>query len=75
MKLNVVMIDTFRTYIAVAYENDHLPYGRRLVQIELTPEQVEKLRPRELGSAQGKPFFEEIGQVWLEKDEPTGGAQ
>lgn len=69
MKLTVIMLDNHRTYIAVVYENDHIPYGRRTVQIELTPEQMTQITPRKLGVINGKDKFEEIGPCWLETEQ------
>lgn len=65
-KLQVVMLDTWRTSIAITHENEHVPYGRRLVTIELTPEQLALLAPRHLGQNCGKPAHEEYGPSWLE---------
>ena len=66
MKLMVVILDRFRTEFALTYENQAVPYGRRIVSIELTKEQSEALRLRELGVANGQKRFEEVGEVWLE---------
>lgn len=64
--LHVVMLDTHRTRISIIHENEHIPYRRRLVTIELTDDQATKLLPQKVGSECGKPVFEEIGQVWIE---------
>lgn len=66
MKLTVVIVNTWRTYMAITHENSFLPYARRTVQIELTPEQVAAIAPRKLGEDCGKDVFEETGEVWLE---------
>lgn len=66
MKLQVVMLDTHRTRMSIVHENEHIPYGRRLVTIELTEAQAAKLLPRKVGSECGNPIFEEIGEVWLD---------
>lgn len=73
MTLTVVMLDTLRTTIAVVHENEHMPYGRRTVQIELTPEQAAKLTPRELGSMNGTKVYETIGPLWLEPESEVQG--
>lgn len=70
MKLQVVMLDRYRTEVAVSYENQCVPYGRRLVSIELTPEQSKALEPRVVSEPGTNARFEEIGEVWIEK-EPT----
>ena len=68
MKLTVIMVDTYRTYAALIHENESKPYGRRTVQIELTPEQMAAIKPRALGTtSQGDEIAEEIGQCWLEE--------
>ena len=43
MKLQVVMLDRHRTEMAIVHENSCVPYGRRLVSIELTEERFEQI--------------------------------
>lgn len=69
MKLRVVMLDTLPTVVALVHENEHQPYRRRLVTIELTPEQAALLHPRVTGKLNGKDQHEVIGEVWLEDEE------
>ena len=69
MKLHAVLCDTLRTCLAIEFENESLPYGRRLVTVELTDEQAEALRPRVTGQRNGKEWREELGPVWLERDD------
>ena len=64
--LTVIMLNTQRTYIAIVHENEHIPYGRRTIHVELTTEQIEKLRPKCVGSNGGKVVLEEVGEVFLE---------
>lgn len=71
MKLTVVMVNTWRTQIAIVHENSFLPYTRRTVQIELTQEQVAALAPQKLGVNCGKDVHEEMGEVWLEASTPN----
>ncbi len=66
MKLTVVLADTHRTRCAVVFECEHLPYRRRTVQVELTPEQVRALRPHVVGISDGKDVYEEVAGCWLE---------
>lgn len=73
--LRVVMLDTHRTYVAAAYGDEHVPYGRRLVSIPLTPEQCAMLQPRVVGMSGGKEVAEEIGDVWLETQQPHAVAE
>jgi hypothetical protein len=76
MKLMVVMLDTWRTSCAIQHENSFLPYGRRIVEIELTPDQAAALAPRKVGEGQaGKFIYEDMGDVWIEPTPPaTTGA-
>ena len=69
MKLTVMLVDTWRTQMALNYENSYMPYIRRTVQIELTAEQIKAIQPRKVGEDRGKYVFEEIGEVWLEANE------
>lgn len=71
--LTVVFADTHRTMIAVSFENDHIPFRRRSVQIELTPEQREQLAPRCVGESRGHDVHEELVTCWLEPVEDEGG--
>jgi len=66
MKLQVVMLDRFRTEMAIVHENSCVPYGRRLVTIELTDEQCTALVPRVVGQSGIHDRHEEIGEVWIE---------
>lgn len=70
MVLRVVMLDTWRTEMAITHEGQAMPYGRRLVTIELTPEQRAALAPRRLGVRCGDDVFEERGDAWIELVEP-----
>ena len=67
--LTVVLADTHGTQTAIIYENEHRPYQRRTVQIELTPEQRRQLEPRHTGRVKGTETFEEVHQAWLEPAE------
>ena len=66
MKLNVIMLDRWRTEISVIHEGQAVPHGKRLVQVELTPEQVALLTPRETGISCGQPRYEEYGDLWFQ---------
>jgi len=67
MKLHFILADTHRTYVAVVHENEHVPYRKRIVTIELTPEQMEVIKPRKVGEMQGKEVYEELLDVILER--------
>lgn len=64
--LTVVLADTQRTRDSIVYEEEHLPYRRRTVQIELAPEQRAKIELRKVGSNGVEPIYEEIAGCWLE---------
>lgn len=73
MKVTFVLADTHRTYVAVVHENEHVPYRRRTVTIELTPEQVAQLAPRRVGVSQGADVYEETLTCWLENEPKAEG--
>ncbi len=66
VKLHFILADTHRTYIAVVHENEHVPYRKRIVTIELTPEQLKAIEPRKVGVDRGKAVYEELLDVMLE---------
>jgi len=63
MKLRVI----FRNDGPLVHCQDNPSY--RLVSIDLTPEQVEKLQPRYAYSVGSKDYYEEISRCFLELDE------
>ena len=69
MKLVVVFIDSLDTQVAIQFYNDHVPLRRRLVTLDLTPDQVRRLESKSRGSINDKPVFEEISHCWLESEE------
>jgi ACT domain-containing protein len=70
--LTVIMADTQRTYISIVHENEHKPYGRRTVQIELTDEQRRQLEPRYTGNiSPGAEQYEEVLYCWFEPVKPA----
>jgi hypothetical protein len=68
VKVTFVLADTHRTSVAIQFENEHIPFLRRTVTIELTPEQVAQLSPRRVGIANGVDAFEETLTCWLENE-------
>lgn len=71
MRVTFVLANTHRTYVAIVHENEHVPYRRRTVTIELTPEQVALLEPRVVGIDGGKEVYEEHLACWLENEKAT----
>jgi len=65
--LQVIMLDTLRSDIAVRELNECMPFGRRLVTIELTDEQMKQIQPRYLGENCHTVYYEEFGDVWIEE--------
>ena len=70
--LTVVLADTHRTNVAITCENEHVPYRRRAVQIELTDEQRRALAPSYVGEGYGGAMHEEILDCWLEPADGEG---
>lgn len=68
MKLTVVLINTWDCAEHLRHTNETVPFTRRSVQIELTPEQLDKIRPLQVGVDQGFPVYERIGEHWLETE-------
>ena len=54
MKLYVTMVDT------LPWEEMHIIPRRRVVEVELTPEQVSELTPQRVGMIRGIERYEEI---------------
>ena len=69
LKLTVIVEDQYRTYVGLVHEEQIVPYGRRTVQIQLTPEQNALLECRELGKASGTTVREVIRECWLETED------
>lgn len=68
MKLQVIMADTHSTTCRIQFENEWAPYKRRVVTIELTPNQVSQLQKRQVGIQNGTEIFEEILDCFIEED-------
>lgn len=67
--LTVIFADTHRTMESIVYENEHVPYRKRIVQIELTPEQRKALERRYTGHGSSGEMYEELLECWFEPDE------
>jgi hypothetical protein len=63
MKLRVI----FRNDGPLVHCQDSPSY--RLVSIDLTPEQIEKLKPRYVYSVGSKDYYEEISKCFLEEED------
>ena len=79
MKLVVVYANTHRNNIAIQHEGEHFPFSYRHVEIKLTAEQIEKLRPKAVGEwwnqkkNRSDVVYEELYKTWIEV-EPDGYA-
>ena len=69
LTLSVIIEDRYRTYIGMVHEQQIVPYGRRTVQIQLTPKQNAQLECNELGKASGTTVHEVIRECWLETED------
>lgn len=69
--LTVVFEDRFETRMRIIHENEHVPYGKRTLRIELTVGQRESLKPRKVGVESGVDQYEDIRECWFEPSEPA----
>ena len=67
--LTVILADTHVTMSAIVNEQEWVPYGRRTVQIELTPEQRKAIERRHTGYDRVREMYEVIVGCWFEPDE------
>ena len=65
MKLQAIFYDTHHSYLCRAYDGIEIPPPRRVVTIELTPEQAQALTPRQVGPQSR----EECGGIWIQQEE------
>jgi len=66
MKITFVIADTWTSICQKEITGDSMPAKKRIVTIELTKEQKEKLFLNCVGSSGGKDIFEEIFEVFVE---------
>jgi len=69
MRITFILADTTTTYVALVHENQHRPYSKRSVSIELTPEQELLIRPRKTGHINGKVQHEIILDCFVEAED------
>lgn len=67
-RVTFILADTHVTWVSLYHENEHRPFRKRTVTIELTPEQVSQLAPRNVGVRDGEAQFEEILECFLENE-------
>ena len=68
MKLTVILEDRWTTQMRLEHENEYAPSSRRVVQIQLTFEQMVALQPREVGTSGNKRMYETVRECWIEPD-------
>ena len=66
MRVAFILADTTRTYIGHVYENEHVPFKRRVVVISLTPEQEAAIAPEPTGMLDGKETVEEVIDCFID---------
>jgi len=66
MTLRFIWANTYRNRMAIIHENESIPWQKRVVSIELTPEQLSAIQPQHLGSDCGQPVYEEFFEVIAE---------
>jgi hypothetical protein len=75
MKLHFVWADTWRNRMAIIHENESFPYQKRVVTVELTPEQLETIQPQRVGQEGLQPQYEEFYEVIAEPCFEKGGGK
>ncbi len=68
MKLTFILADTQRTYVSITCENEHRPYSKRTVTLELTAEQLLQVKPRYTGDRGNARTYEEVLEVFVENE-------
>lgn len=63
MKVTFELVNSWETTLRLQHENEWLPYRRRYVQITLTPEQVEAIKPKKVGVSGIQDVFEDYGTI------------
>ena len=69
MKITFIIANTWETAMRLNFENECVPYRKRIVTIDLTPEQKEKLILRKVGVDRGQDVYEEIIECFIENEE------
>ena len=69
MKLHIILADTWRSIMTREMTNQAVPFTKRVVTIELTPEQEEAVKPQHVGTNGGVDMYEEILEVIVEEGE------
>jgi hypothetical protein len=66
MKLTVIFSNDTLNFESMMASNESSPLGKRTVQIELTAEQIEKLKPRATFKVDGRQVYEKLFDCWIE---------
>ena len=68
MKLRFILADRFVTYCSIVHENSFVPCRKRVVTIELTPEQETAVKPREVGTSGTTTMYEDLLEVFVDNE-------
>ena len=68
MKITFIMADTWGTEARLRCDNEHVPYKKRTVTINLTDEQLRQIKCRKVGKESDVDKFEEIIDCFIENE-------
>ena len=66
MKINFVIADIWTSHLILQNEGEYVRYKKRVVQIELTQDQMDKLELRKVGQKGKEDIFEEIIDCFID---------
>lgn len=69
-RVTFTLADEFVTQVSVIHMNEHTPFRKRTVTIDLTPEQMERIAPRFVGQHNGHDVYEVVHDCHIEWDPP-----
>ena len=78
MRLGFIIANCHETRMRLEFENEWVPYKKRVVFINLTDEQVKQLKCENVGSSLGNEVYEEILEVFIDNggvDKQTHGVE
>lgn len=70
MKLLFIFNDAPRCVLEAGYTGAMTAISRRTVEMELTPEQAERIKRTRLGTDCGRPVFESLESITLMEPQP-----
>ena len=69
MKITFIIADTWETEARLRYENEHVPYKKRTVTINLTDEQLKQIQCEKVGKESDVDKLEEIIDCFIENEQ------